>query len=114
MDLTTARIVLISDAFFAYVMGIKIQIVYVMFLVDKPQNCNILHYGSNKSQIIAESVVATEGQEFMQGFDFALVIRAMLEETIGPKMEKESLIDSKTVFDVVLKDEKTTDLRVTN
>lgn len=48
-------------------------------MVDKHENCNIFHYGSNKSKRIARSVMDPEIQKLVLGFDFAYVVKDLVE-----------------------------------
>ena len=107
LDLRSARIVLLTDASFANAAGMKSQLGYLILMADDNGNCNLLHYGSNKCQRIARSVMAAEIQALVLGFDFAFLIKDLVDEILGTDMRIEALIDSKTVFNVVAKDGKT-------
>ena len=112
LNLESARIVLATDASFANTADLKSQLGYFIMLVDDKQRCNVLHYGSNKCQRIARSVMAAEIQALMLGFDYAFYVRDLLEEILGRSFKIEAMIDSKTVFNVVAKDGKTTERRL--
>ena len=100
---------LVTDASFANDKELKSQLGYVILMVDKHNNCNILHYGSNRCQRIARSVMAAEVQALILGFDYAFMIKTLVEEILGTELIIEAMIDSRTVFNVVAKEAKTTE-----
>ena len=81
-------------------------------MVDKQNRCNIVHYGSNRRQRIARSVMAAEVQALILGFDFAFLIKTMIDEIIGRNLEIDAMMDRKTVFNIIAKDGKTTEKRL--
>lgn len=81
-------------------------------MVDAKDRANIVHYGSNKSKRVARSVLAAEMHGLTLGFDYAFVIKTMLEEIIGRTVQVEALIDSKTLFNVIAKDASTAERRL--
>lgn len=81
-------------------------------MVDDENNCNIVHFGSNKCKRIARSVMAAEVQALVLGFDYAFIVKDLIEEIIGRSIRLEALIDSKTVFNVIAKDGQTAERRL--
>lgn len=112
IDLNTARIVLMTDASFANAKGFRTQLGYLILLADDEGRCNIIHYGSNRCKRIARSVMAAEIQALVLGFDFAFVIRDMVEELTRRSVPIEAIIDSKTMFNVIARDGQTTERRL--
>ena len=112
LDIDTIRLVLLTDASFANAEGMKSQLGYLVLMVDGNGNCNIVHYGSNRCQRVARSVMAAELQALVLGFDYAFVIKDLVEEILGRHVKVEVMVDSKTTFNVVAKDGKTTERRL--
>lgn len=112
LDLTTTRLVLLTDSSFANAQGLKSQLGYIIAMVDEKDNCNIVHYGSNRCNRVARSVLAAEIQALVLGFDSAFLVKDLVEELLGRTIKLEALIDSKTVFNVIAKDGKTSEKRL--
>lgn len=112
LNLETMRLVLMTDASFANAQGMKSQLGYLIMLVDDEGNCNIVHYGSNRCKRVARSVMAAEIQALVLGFDYAYVVKDLIEEILGRTIMLDAMVDSKTVFDVIAKDAKTTERRL--
>lgn len=72
------NIVLLTDASFDNSIGMKSQLVYIILMGDKNCRCNSFHYGSNKYQRIARSVIAADVQEIILGYNFAFIIKTMV------------------------------------
>lgn len=85
LGLDTARIVLISDASFANTKDLRSQLGYLVLMVDANEDCNILHYASNRSKIISRSVMAAELFALVLGFDNAYVVRDLVEDLTGQR-----------------------------
>lgn len=102
----SSKIVLLTDDSFANAEGVKSQLGYIIQMVDKNERCNILYYRSNKCQKIARSVMSAELQALVLDFDYAYLMKDLMEEIIGKSMNIEAMIDSKRVFNVVAKDGK--------
>lgn len=101
-----------TDASFTNSTGLKSQLVYVLMMADKDNHCNIVHYGSNKGQRMAMSVMAAEVQAVILGFDYAFLIKTMIKEILGRTLVIEAIIDKKTVFNIIAKEGKTTEKRL--
>ena len=112
LDLESIRIVLLTDASFANATGMKSQLGYLLLLVDKHENCNVLHYGSDKCKRIARSVMAAELHALVLGFDYAFLVKDLVEEILGRKIVVEAMVDNKSVFNVIAKDGKTAERRL--
>lgn len=114
LDLQTIRLVLITDSVFANTEESKIQLGYVVLMVDEAGRAIIIHYGSNKSKRIARSVLAAELHARTLGLDYAFVVKALIEEILGRAITVEALIYSKTIFNVIAKDASTQEGRLQN
>lgn len=112
VDMDTARIVLLTDASFANARDLKSQLGYLILVVDDDGNCNVLHYGSNRCRRVARSVMAAELFALVLGYDYAYVVRTLMEEMTGLNLKMEALVDSKTVFDVIAKYSQTGEKRL--
>lgn len=94
--------------------GAKIQLGYVLIMTDDYGSCSILHYDSNNFRSIAISVMTAEVQALVLGFDYAFLAKFLSEEIIGRTLELETMMNSRTMFDVVSKDGATTKHRLQN
>ena len=112
IDMTTARITILSDAAFGNARGLKSQLGYLILLTDEKGTANIIHYASNKCKRVTRSVLAAELHAFVLAFDYAYVLKDMITEIIGRELDLIAYIDSKTLFDVVAKDSNTTEKRL--
>lgn len=90
-DLDSVRLVLLTDASFANARDFKIQLGYIILMVDNHDNCNIILFGSNRCRRVARSVMAAELFELMLGFDYAFVVRDFLEDMTGRVLPLEAL-----------------------
>ena len=112
LNMEEIKIVVLTDASFANAEGLKSQLGYLILLVDDTGRCNVLHYGSNRCRRIARSVMAAEIQALILGFDYAYLIKDQLDEILGRDVKIEAVVDSKTTFNVVAKEGKTTERRL--
>lgn len=103
---------MVSDAYFYNTKDLKSHLGYVISLVDKTGSAKIFHYGSNRCRRVARSVMETEVQGLVLGFEFAFIIRQVLLEIIGRKLCFEAYTDSKTLLNIVAKDGATTERRL--
>lgn len=111
LDLPTARLVLLTDASFASAEGIKSQLVYLPLLIDASGTANVIYFGSNMCQRIARSVMEAEVQALVLGFDYAFYVKDHVDALLGRRLDLEAMNDSRSVFNVIAKDEKTTERR---
>ena len=56
--------------------------------------------------------MTAEVQALILGFDYAFMIKTLVEEILGTELVIEAMIDSRTVFNVVAKKAKTTERRL--
>lgn len=105
-------IVLVTDASFANTKDLKIQLGYVVLMVDEVGNCNVLNYASNRSKRIERNLMAANLFSLVLGFDNAYIVRDLVEEIIGKRMEIDAIIDIKTVFYFISKRSQTAEKRL--
>lgn len=103
---------LVTDASFANARSLKSQLGYIILMVDDEDNCNVVHYGSNRCRRVVQIVMVAELFALILGFDYALVVRDILEDMTGRVFPIETLVDSKTVFEIVAKQAQTTEKRL--
>lgn len=80
---SSTKLILKIDASFANKTVMKSQFGYLIMMMDKLNRCNIIHRGNYKCQMVARSVMATEVQAQMFGFDYAFLIQDMIEKMLG-------------------------------
>lgn len=95
---------MLTEDRFAHAQGMKRQLGYLIFMVDGKNNCNAVHYGSNKLKDIARSVMEAEIQALVLGFDLQILVKDLIEEKHGQKIKLCLNFDRKTVFNAVEKD----------
>ena len=81
-------------------------------MVDDTNACNIVHFGSSRCKRVCRSVMAAEVQALILGFDFAFVIRYLINDITGIHMDIEGMTDSRTTFNVVAKETQSTERRL--
>jgi len=59
LDLDSTKIVLFTDSSFANAKNLKSQLGFVIALVDKENNANIIHFGSSRCQRVTRSAMAS-------------------------------------------------------
>ena len=101
-----------ADASFANNNDLTSQLGYIILLADKFGKCNILHYASYKSRRVTRSVLGAEIYAFADAFDYAYVIRHDLEEIMEQKVPLQMLTDSRSLFDVIVKNSTTSERRL--
>lgn len=106
------RLVLVKDASFENARGMKSLLGLVFIMVDKTGNENIVHYGSIRCRRVIRSVMESETQGLVLGFDFSYGIRDMLVEIIGKEMVLEAFVEISAVFDFLAKYGKKTERRL--
>lgn len=107
------RIVSISDASFANALSGKIHLGFVISMVNKLNNANVVNVASSRCKRVARSVMATDihGLGVVVAFDCVFVTAEMIAEMMDQKPLIEALVDSKTLFYFIAKDGKTAERR---
>lgn len=70
------------------------QLGYLIEMVEKHDNCNIVHFGSKRCKLIAISVMEAEIQYLVLGFDYIIIIKDLIEEIVGSTLQLEAMMDS--------------------
>lgn len=94
----TVRLIKASAASFANGKGLKTQLGYVIFMADADGRTDNVHFGLIRLHRIAWSVMAAEEQDLVLGFDYAFIIKELMEELLGRKVILEAYTDSCTLF----------------
>lgn len=101
LDLESLHALFMVYASFANNSDCRSQVGFVILLVDKHNNTNIIHYGSKICVRITRSVMATEICALVFGFDQAVVLADILGVVFERQFKIGGYLDSKTVFDTV-------------
>ncbi len=112
LDLESCRLALFTDSSFANGSNFKSQLGFIILLVDKFNNCNILHYGSNRCKRVTRSVMAAEIHALIYGFDSAYITKSMMEEILNREIDIEAYVDSRTTFNVIARSAPTLEKRL--
>lgn len=112
LDLEGLSLFLFTDASFANAHRLASQLGFVLCLVEKNMNANVIHYGSRRCKRVTRSVMAAELHALMYGFDNAFVTRTMAEEIFGRDVPIHAFIDSRTVFNTITKSGTTLEKRL--
>lgn len=112
LDKSDLTLGLFTDASFANACGCKSQLGYVIVLMDGSGRGNILHYGSTRCKRVARSVMAAEIFSLVHGFDQAFIVQSVLEDILGIHVPIDAYLDSRTAFNVVVKDAPTLEKRL--
>lgn len=81
-------------------------------MLDDKGVSNIIHYGSARGHRVTRSVMTSEIHALIIGFYHAFKMQDLIEEILQQKVAVKAYVDSKTVFDVIAKDGKTTESRI--
>lgn len=112
LDMETMRMVLISDASFANARGGKSQLGYIVAMVDGTGRANIIHFASNRCRRVTRSVMASEIHALVIGFDNAFALNHLAQEVLNRKIILDAYVDSRTLFDVIARDGRTSEKRL--
>lgn len=107
-----ARLVLLTDSFFANADGFKSQLIYVLLISDAAGACNIIHCLSTKGRKIARFVMAAEVQALVLGFYYAFLVIYLIKDLFGRNVDLETMIESRFAFKVVATNGKTAERRL--
>ena len=106
------RIKVYADSSFANNRDNSSQIGYIILLVDKFANCNILHYSSHKSRRVTRSVLGAELYAFADSFHVAYMLKHDLQSIMKRHIPLTMLTDSKSLFNVITKCSSTSEKRL--
>ncbi|RAL61913.1 hypothetical protein DID88_002402 [Monilinia fructigena] len=86
LDLDSLKIVVFADASFANNKDYSSQIGYVIIMMDKHNNANIIHWSSIKCKRVTRSVLASELYGLVQGFDIGAAITSTVSAILGKEV----------------------------
>ncbi|ESZ92707.1 hypothetical protein SBOR_6919 [Sclerotinia borealis F-4128] len=99
------KLIVFTDASFANNQDLSSQIGYVIALVDKDNNANIIHWSSIKCKRVTRSVLASEVYGLTFGFDSGAAIKGTITAIL--QLEKPIPLvvctDSKSAYDLLTK-----------
>lgn len=89
------------------------QLGFLVCLVDKDNNCHILHWASAKCARVTRSMLAGETYAFSLGYDYGVSLR-MLLRNMKVDIPLFLFTDSKSIFDTVTASKRLRELRLMN
>lgn len=102
------RLLVISDASFANAQVLRIQLGYLFIMADEWGKANIVHFGSSRCKLVTLFVISSEVHALILAFDFAYIISNRLQAVFHRQIKIEAFVYSKSVFDIIANDGKTT------
>jgi hypothetical protein len=97
------RLVVFSDAGFNTNADHTSQIGYIIALVDQTNIANVIAYISKKCRRVTRSVFASELLALMEAFDMGAALKEQLFEILGEHVALWCIVDSRTVYNAVLR-----------
>ena len=101
-----------ADASFANNPDLTSQLGYIVLLSDKTGKCNVLHFASYKSRRVCRSFLGAEVYAFADAFDYVYVMKHDLEQILDKRIPLQMFTDSKSLFDVIVKNSTTAERRL--
>lgn len=93
LNMDTARFVLCTYASFANGRDLKSQLGFIVLLMDHTWNAKMQHHGSNRCRRVTRSVMASEMHALVLGFDFAFIMKSLVEDVTGRRAPMEAYVD---------------------
>lgn len=112
LDKDTLRVKVYTDSSFANNHECSSQLGHIIVLSDATGKCNVLQYRSHKSRRVTRSVLGAEVYAFAEGFDNAYMIRHDLKQLLQRPIPLSMFTNSKSLFDVLVKNSYTTERRL--
>lgn len=100
------------DAEFATNKDLTSQLGFIMMLMDKELNGNIIHYGGMKSKSVTRIALAAELFALTYVFDVCSTICLSLNNMFEKKLDFDIYTDSRSLFDCITNINRTTEKRL--
>jgi hypothetical protein len=112
LNQSSLQLVIFSDSFFANNRDLFSQIDYVICLANSTNTTNILHWFSIKCKRITRSVLTIELFAMIHDLDVDSVLKAILTKMLGILISLILVIDSKSLYDCLVRLEITVEKRL--
>lgn len=106
------KIVVFSDSSYVNNDDLRSMPGFITALLEKSNQCSILHLLSHKSKCVCRSTILEETLTFVDSFDSLLTIKHDIELSIGHKINMQMMTDSQTLLDALTRAKYT--MRKTN
>ena len=103
LDRNSLRLLVFTDSSFANNKDHSSQIGYVLALADKSNKANIIHWSLVKCKQVTRSVLVSKLYTLTNGFDIGVCTKATLEQILQIKLLLVLYIDSKSLYDCLVK-----------
>lgn len=102
LDLNSLRLVCFSDAgFVSHGDDYRSQIGFIIAMVDKNENANVVAFASRKCRRVTRSVLARELLALVEGYDADFGIESQLHEILDKQVPISRAVGSRTMYNVV-------------
>lgn len=78
IDMTTSRVILFTYASFWNYRNKRSKIGYIIFMADAKNNSNHINFASSRSRCVTKTVMASEYNALVLGFDTAYKLQKMI------------------------------------
>ena len=103
LDKHSLKLVVFTDSSFANNKDYTSQIGYVIVLMDKTNNANLIHWSSTKCKRVTRSVLAAELYAMSNGYDMAASVKTTIGHILDIKLPLVVCTDSKSLYDCLVK-----------
>lgn len=111
LDLESLQLMVYAD--FANLPHGKWQLGFLVCLTDSSFRCSISHFASSKSTRVAGSTMASESLAFVDGFDYAYLIKHDLKRLLSREIPLSMFTDCYLLFDALTRSRYTTERPLT-
>jgi hypothetical protein len=105
------KLMIFTDVVFVNTLDLHSQIDYVICLTDDV-HINLIHWSSIKCKRVIRSVLAAKLYAMINDFDVEAVIKSIIKRMLHISLSLILLIDSKSLFDCLIKLETTSEKRL--
>lgn len=105
LDIDTVQSIVITGASFSKAREMRSELAFVKRMADVSGKSYLIHYGSNCYKRVTRSVMESELQACIVGFDFDFdfILRDILAVFLGRRIYIVAVVDRKTVFGIIAK-----------